>query len=146
MLINSVGQEFRESTVGWFIFTPQCLCLPQLGRLLGWGLGLPEGVIHSLACLAWAGMTMGKLSLDSPCGLAFSEHGGLRVGRLLTWRLRALRVHVPENKVEAAWPLCPSLGSHVGSPPPHCWLTQSQAATGSREVDMGPGPHGVELN
>ena len=54
MLINSVGQEFRQSTVGWFVFTPQCLYLPQLGRLLGWGLGLPEGSFTHLH--VWPGL------------------------------------------------------------------------------------------
>lgn len=106
---NSWVRNSGQGTAGMFSFYSTNLG-SELGRLKGskqhddWGWNHQE--VSSLTNLAveagsslgpQQGLSTGTLRVASPCSLVF-----LGVAGLLTWQLRAPKVSVPVNKVEAA--------------------------------------------
>lgn len=71
MVVDSVGQEFRQRAREWFVSTPQCLG-PPLWRPEGWGDLIAGGWSHLeaslLACLVvgWSWLLAGTWAVLSP--------------------------------------------------------------------------------
>lgn len=107
MLLDSVGQEFRQDSVDWLDSLPQCWSLGYKDSKAGSDSMLGAGVIWKWICTRVWHLGQEELKtltaewspshMASPCGLAFSHYSYLRVGGLFPQHCRASSVSVRER-------------------------------------------------